>query len=132
MDSPFLVDFLENERSLILIFAAGLAASAAAALTEFGVAQAIQEKYPHASEILNAFGFTQLFNEIVYGILAIGPERFNPGNDLVYLWQEGEIHPLIPMAIVILLPLIQRWALKRLIFPSSLSAASLQSPQLHR
>lgn len=109
----FLGRLLGRERSLLVVFAAGIAASTAAALAEFGLAHSFQDTHPALAEILNACGLTQLFNDVLYGILALGADRFNSDHDLAYLWQNGDIHPLLPLALMIALPLLQKWFLAR-------------------
>lgn len=101
---------LLGERGAILFgAAAGMMASTIFAMIEFGAAFGLKEKYPRISEFMNIHAVCQLLNEVVYGATAFLASRFDFSHDFVYLWRAGGIHPLIPIALIIALPLLELW-----------------------
>lgn len=106
-------NFLGKEYAYIAVTAAGITASLIAAVSEIGVAHWIHDKHPQISELLETVAYTQLFNDILYGLLAFGPARYHPHHDFVALSMHAEIHPLLPIGLLIAVPLFQKWMLNR-------------------
>lgn len=98
-------NFLGQRQAMLVIAAAGLIASTIFALFEFGLAHKLQHSYPLLSQYLNLHGISQILNEVIYGLTAFFADKIELGHDFIYLWQMGEIHPLIPIALIIAIPL---------------------------
>lgn len=104
--------FLGEHRSLLVTAGAGMMISTVFAMLEFGLAHGISGSYPTVSEWMNYHAISQLMNEVVYGLTAFLVSRFDLTHDFVYLWKVGGIHPLIPIALMIALPLAEICLLK--------------------
>lgn len=107
-------EFLGKRNSLLIITAAGMMASTFFALFEFGLASKLEESYPTISKIMTDHAIFQLLNEIVYAITAFVTSKADLAHDFVCLWQAGGIHPAIPIAFMIALPLIELAILRML------------------
>lgn len=104
--------FLGRHEALLIVTAAGMAASTLFALFEFAIADRIKEVYPVISEYLTDHAIFQLLNEILYGLTAFIVSRAELSHDFICLWQCGGIHPLIPITFMIALPLLEIAVLK--------------------
>lgn len=93
--------------SLLFVGAAGMMASTIFAMIEFATAFAIQDQFPKISQFLTYHGISQLLNEIIYGITALIMHIPDLSHDFVRLWELGGIHPIIPIALMIALPLLE-------------------------
>jgi hypothetical protein len=106
--------FLGEETAKLFVTAAGLFAPALFALGEFGLAHGLHESHPWISDALNYHGLSQLFNLGLYGISAFFSSNMALANDFMYLWYMGDIHPLIPMVLLVGIPLCAFAAFKYL------------------
>ena len=136
--------YLGEFNALLFVTAAGLCTPVACAMTEFAVAHQIHESHPVISEILNYHGLSQLLNVGIYGLSAFYTSKMVLQNDYILLWVVGEIHPAIPIALIIGLPLCEYLIFKyldyrkegdpatlTLAYPPSQAGTSVQSqPQL--
>lgn len=104
--------FLGKHRSLLLIAGAGMMASTVFAMFEFAAAHSVKDLYPTISEYMNDHAIFQILNEVVYGITAFFANKADLNHDFVKLWQIGGIHPLIPIALIIALPLTEIFLLR--------------------
>ncbi len=98
--------FLGKQMSILVATAAGIAFSTLFAMAEIGLAFALQHKAPQVSLTLNCHAISQIFNEVIYGLSAF-TLPFSSAHDFTTLWYSGGIHPLIPIALMIGLPLAQ-------------------------
>lgn len=96
-----------QENSILFTTAAGIMSSTIFALFEFGVANGIKERFPILSEWMNYHAITQIFTDVIYGMSAFVTNRCDLSHDFIRLWNLGEIHPLIPIALMIALPVIE-------------------------
>jgi hypothetical protein len=99
--------FLGNHHSLMFVAAGGMLASTIFALFEFAIADKIKDIYPMISQFMNYHAILQLFGEVLYGITAFVASKTDLSHDFVHLWMTGGIHPLIPIALIIALPLAE-------------------------
>ena len=106
--------FFGKNHALMIVTAAGMAASTLFALFEFAIADRIKEAYPLISQFMTHHAIFQLFNEIVYALTAFISNKMELSHDFICLWQKGGIHPLIPIAFMIALPLLEYAIIKYL------------------
>ena len=97
---------LGAQRALLFVTAAGLMTPIFTAMAEFFVAHGLSEKCPVLSELLVAHGLSQLAETIVYGLYHFPSYHGDLQHDYLKMWEMG-IHPLIPIALAIALPLAQ-------------------------
>ncbi len=97
--------FLGEEAAKLFVTAAGLFTPALFALGEFGLAHGLHESYPWVSDVLNYHGLSQLLNLGLYGISAFFSSQMALAHDFIYLWVIGGLHPAIPIAILVAIPL---------------------------
>ena len=95
------------ENCILFAAGAGMMASTIFAMTEFACAYGIQDRYPTLSQWMNYHAISQILNDVVYGLTAFIARRSDLSHDFIRLWQTGEIHPLIPIGLMIALPLIE-------------------------
>lgn len=95
---------LGKEASKLLIASSGIAASALFAMAAFAVADRFEQKYP-AAKWLKYQGAAHLLTELYYSQKALYWSHENIEHDLIYLWQYGRIHPLIPISLLTALSL---------------------------
>ncbi len=107
-------EFLGKENAILLTTAAGFMASTFFAMFEFGLAYHLKEQYPNLSECLNHHAIAQILNDVVYALTTFFTHQSNLGHDFMRLWQVGGVHPLIPIAFMIILPLIELYIIKLL------------------
>ena len=123
-------EYLGEFNALLFVTAAGLCTPVLCAMTEFAVAHQIHENHPIISEILNYHGLSQLLNVGIYGLSAFFTSKMILQNDFILLWVVGEIHPLIPIALIIGLPLCEYLIFKYLDYSNEEEEAlTLASPQ---
>lgn len=101
--------------TLLGITAAGIAASTLFALMEFAIAYFTEESHPSVSQFLRSQGVCQILNEVCYGLSWYTSSSYNFSHDFVRLNVLGGIHPLIPVALMILAPLVEHLALGALV-----------------
>lgn len=118
---------LGKEKAVLFVTAAGIMASTTFALFEFALANGIKDRFPTISEWLNYHGIVQIFNEVVYGLTGYLATRTDLTHDFIRLWTMGEVHPLIPIGLMIALPLLEVALLKIL----SLRNQSQKASKLH-
>lgn len=118
-------EYLGEFNALLFVTAAGLCTPVVCAMTEFAVAHQIHENHPVISEILNYHGLSQLINVGIYGLSAFFTSKMILQNDFILLWVVGEIHPLIPIALIIGLPLCEYMFFKYLDWDSSTPVENL-------
>lgn len=99
--------YLGEFTSQMLIDSAGCIASTFFAMTEFAAAFYIKEKSPEASPFLFYHGVSQLFFEISYALTYVYASRKDLRHDYIKLWHVWDIHPLIPISLMIALPLVE-------------------------
>lgn len=95
---------LGKRKSILLTTIAGIFVSTGFGMTEFASAYHIRDRYPNLSQWMNYHAISQIFNEIVYGLVA---DRRNLSNDFVRLRRMGGIHPMIPIGLMIALPVAE-------------------------
>lgn len=105
-------NYLGKHNAITLFRGAGLICSTVFAMTEIAAAFFVKDSCPQASLTLNCHAFSQIANDVLYGLAALTSNGFNVRNDYLALWKIGGIHPLIPMTLMIALPVIQYCALK--------------------
>jgi hypothetical protein len=98
---------LGKEKCILFTTAAGIMASTLFGMTEFACAYGIQDRYPTLSHWMNYHALSQIMNDVVYGMTAFIARRSDLSHDFVRLWQTGQIHPLIPISLMIALPLLE-------------------------
>lgn len=98
---------LGKHRAMMVTAAAGLAASTIFVMSELGLASKCKKSHPAISQYLNLHASAFLFNEAIYGLTAFLASKKDLGHDLVRLWQVGGVHPAIPIAVIVGLPLMQ-------------------------
>jgi hypothetical protein len=104
--------------SLLIIASAGLWASLAFATSELAMAHFLKEKYPTIAKCLTYYAISQLIFEVSYGLTSFVGSQFQTlDNDFVRLWRIANIHPIIPIALFILIPTIQSVALNAFFKP---------------
>jgi hypothetical protein len=79
---------------------------------------------------LNCHAFSQILNDVIYGFTALSSKVFNPAHDFVNLWKISGIHPLIPIALMIGLPLIQFCALRAISYFTDSQAKASEPLQM--
>jgi hypothetical protein len=97
--------FLGEETAKLFVTAAGLFAPALFALGEFGLAHGLHESHPWISDALNYHGLSQLLNLGLYGISAFFSSNMALANDFIFLSYMGNIHPIIPIVLLVGIPL---------------------------
>ncbi len=96
---------MQNAR--LLTSAAGIMASTVFAMLEFGLAEQIKDQHPTISKSLNYHGISLILTDVIYGLTTFIASRADLTHDFMYLWQAGNIHPLIPITLMIAIPLIE-------------------------
>lgn len=99
-------NYLGKNNSIMLFRAGGLIASTVLAMTEVAIAFFVKDSSPQASLTLKCHAFSQISNDLLYGLSALLSNGFNVRNDYLALWKIGGIHPLIPMTLMVALPVI--------------------------
>lgn len=107
-------NFFGKENAILFVTSAGMMASTVFAMFEFGMASRLKEQYPTISQWLNYHGISQILNDVIYGLTAFVARRTDLSHDFIRLWTMGEIHPLIPISLMITLPLLEVIFLKLL------------------
>jgi len=105
--------------SMILIGGAGIAASTLSAIAGLAIADRIKESYPCISDLLTGHAITQLASEIFYGFSTFFLQEINLSHDFQRLWVMGGINPLIPIALMIIIPVIQALVFRKVFCSSS-------------
>lgn len=105
-------EFLGEHQAMLFVTSAGLFTPVVFAMGEFAAAHLLHESYPHMSEILNYHGIGQILSLALYGYQALGASKSILKHDFIRLWVMGGIHPVIPLALIIGLPLCTWLALK--------------------
>ena len=95
-----------------LCAAAGMMSSTLCALFEFGLAYQLKESNPALAECLTINGCMQIVQEVAYGITTFFVSHKDLGHDFIAMWKFGGIHPLIPIAMMVALPLFELAILK--------------------
>lgn len=91
----------------LFVTAAGMLSSTFFAMFEFAIADWIKEDYPTISSLMNTHGVLQIVQEVLYGLSTFYATKVDLMHDFVKLWLVGGIHPLIPMTMMIILPLLE-------------------------
>ena len=105
-------NLLGKERALVLISASGIMATTVFAMISFAIADKLQDHYPTVASCLNYEGVAFIMSEVLYGLTAFIASKEDLTHDFIYMWQKGGIHPLIPIALMITLPLLEKQLLK--------------------
>lgn len=103
---------LGKENSILCVTAAGMAGSTLFGMVEIAIAHLIGEKHPEVSQWMTYHAVAQILNDVVYGITSFMASRLDLTHDFIRLWNLGSIHPLIPIALMVALPLIEIAILK--------------------
>lgn len=106
--------FIGQHPAFMVITAAGILSSTFFAMFEFGLSEAIQDSYPTLSRLMTVHGILQITQEVLYGLTAFISSKTDLAHDFVNLWITGGIHPLIPIAMMIALPMAEMWLIKHL------------------
>lgn len=94
--------------SLLAVAAAGIVCSTVVALIEFAISHHFQDKFPNLCHWLDLHAKAQILHDLLYCFSAFAASKMDPFHDLMALWQDGGIHPLVPIALMIALPLLQK------------------------
>lgn len=93
---------LGEERSKLLIAAAGPLASVLFGSAEIALSTMVDQNHPLMAELLSDHGFVQIAETMLYGLSAFTASKMNLGHDFIFLWQYGGIHPVVPLLIMTL------------------------------
>jgi hypothetical protein len=107
-------EILGQRGTILAITAAGLMASTLCAMAEFAVAFFTDETNPTLAEFLRSHGVCQILNEVCYGLSTFVVDANNLSHDFLRLYKVGRIHPLVPMALMILFPVVEVLILRAL------------------
>jgi hypothetical protein len=99
--------WLGEDNALLFVTGAGLLLPGICAMGEFAVAHFLHENHPVISEALNYHGLSQILNVGVYGLSAFFTSKLILKNDFILLWVVGEIHPVIPIMLIVGIPLCE-------------------------
>ena len=99
---------LGRQTALLAVAAAGILFTTLTALVEFAISHALQEHFPSLAECLNIHAQVQIFHDLLYCFSTFATDANDLSHDLMTLWQDGGIHPLLPAALMIGLPVIQK------------------------
>jgi hypothetical protein len=97
---------LGKERAKLFVTASGLIVPILCAMAEFAAAHQLKH---HSTwhQLLHYHGISQVAELLFYSLSALwaSPDRLD--HDCIRLWKMGNIHPLIPMTLMIALPLAE-------------------------
>lgn len=91
--------------SLVLFSAGGVLASTFWCVGILIFAAKIREKMPEMSQLLQLQGYSQVWNEVLYGLSAFSVSKNNISHDFIAMWNGG-IHPVLPIAVLLAAPLL--------------------------
>lgn len=93
--------------SMALFAVAGVVSSTLFAMGGIEVAHRLRHQCRWARQIVVSLAVTQLVSEVFYGLGVFFVREQGMTHDFLRLWYIGGIHPLIPIALIIALPLLQ-------------------------
>ncbi len=99
---------LGRQTALLAVAAAGILFTTLTALVEFAISRDLQEHFPRVAECLNLHAQVQILHDLLYCFSTFTTDANDLSHDLMTLWQDGGIHPLAPVALMIGLPVIQK------------------------
>jgi hypothetical protein len=102
---------LGKEASQVAIAGGGIAATTAFALLAVGCADQLKKKYPKVANCLTYQAAAHVLAEVYYGKTAFQSNDLK--HDFVYMWRYGNIHPMIPISLLLTLPLAEFAMLSR-------------------
>lgn len=94
--------------SASLVGAGGIIAATLAAMAALAGAHRLADSHPTISRALELFAYIQILDHVVYGLKALGEPAGLCHNDFTHLYLLTGIHPLVAVAIIILLPAVQQ------------------------
>lgn len=98
--------------ALLAVAAAGIVCTTLMALMEFALSHGLQAQFPNLSKCLDLHAKVQILHDLIYCFTTFVTDKNNPYHDLMALWEDGGIHPLLPIALMISLPLLEHLLLK--------------------
>lgn len=101
---------LGRQTALLVVAAAGIICSTLTAMIEFALSHGLEKHFPNLSRCLDLHAKVQLLHDLIYCLTTFITNKNNPYHDLMALWQDGGIHPLWPIALMISLPLLEKLA----------------------
>lgn len=99
--------FLGEQNAALFVTAMGLASPVLCAMAEFAISYNIYHDHPFLGDILTMNGLCQLLEGLIYGMSAFLSSKNDLEHDFINLWMTGDIHPWMPMALIIALPLAE-------------------------
>jgi len=101
------------EGSKLLVTAGGIIASVTFGIVGLALGDYLQDSHPVIGHYLSLYSITQIAQEVLYGLSAFFVSSLELSHDFVRMWGYG-IHPLVPVGLLILLPIIEKVVFKYL------------------
>lgn len=92
--------------SMMFITAAGMLASVVTATALIVLGTRVSEEMPTMGDLMTMHGVAQIVNEVSYGISTFFLQHMTLSHDFYRLWVIGGIHPAIPLAVLITVPIV--------------------------